>query len=104
MKFVAIIISIFIFYMVSVPCVDEVIHIEKSILAKSTPQGNPCSPSEHDACTPFCVCSCCGVVVVIANIYFDSQPIFAFKTVFLSFNKTFTSNFFQSFWQPPKLS
>jgi len=99
MKFVAILFSIFIFYMVSVPCVDELFHE-----VKSSSQENPCNHGDHDACTPFCVCSCCGIVVVVSNITFDSQPDFIIETEFLSSNKDITSHFLQSFWQPPKLS
>lgn len=89
--------------MVSVPCVDEIIHTHKSTLEQSTPQGNPCNHEDHDACTPFCVCSCCGIVVVLANIHFESQPIYSFETEFLTHYKETTSSFHQSFWQPPKL-
>ncbi len=103
MKIIAIIFSVFILYLVSVPCVDEIIHIEKSTLENSTPQGSPCNHKDHDACTPFCVCACCGVVVVLANAHFNTQPVYVFETEFLSIYKEITSSFSQSFWQPPKL-
>ena len=103
MKFIAVIYSVFILYLVTVPCADEVIHIEKSKLEQSTPQGKPCNHTEQDGCSPFCVCACCGVVVVMNFINYDCQPNSFIKTEFLSFYKDFTSSFFQSFWQPPKL-
>jgi hypothetical protein len=87
-----------------VPCVDEIVHVEKSTLEQSTSQGKPCNHEDHDACTPFCVCSCCGIVVVLSNIIFDSQPNYITETEFLSSYKASTSSFTQSFWQPPKLS
>jgi len=103
MKFIAVIYSVFILYLVAVPCADEVIHIEKSKLEQSSPQGKPCNHSEQDGCSPFCVCSCCGVVVVMSFVNFDCQPNAIIKTEFLSFYKDSASTFFQSFWQPPKL-
>lgn len=103
MKFVAIILSIFIVYLVSVPCVDEIDHASKSVIEHSTPQGSPCNHNDHDACTPFCVCSCCGVVVVISLVHFDSLPYMMLQAVINSIQKELFSNFFQSFWQPPKL-
>jgi hypothetical protein len=102
MKIFTILCSFFIFYLVTIPCVDEIIHIEKSMLENTTPQGHSCNHEDQDSCSPFCVCSCCGIVVVLTNIIFDSQPVFIQETEFLSIYTETSSNFFQSFWQPPK--
>lgn len=103
MKFIAIVYSFLILYLVTVPCVDEIVHIEKSLLEQSTPQGHPCNHDDHDACSPFCVCSCCGIVVILTDFVFFSQPVYIFKSEILSFYKEINSTFIQSFWQPPKL-
>lgn len=99
----ALILSFLTIYLVSLPCADEIVHVEKSKLEQSNPQGKPCNHSEQDGCSPFCVCACCGVVVVMSFVNFDCQPNAIVKTEFLSFYKDFASSFFQSFWQPPKL-
>jgi hypothetical protein len=103
MKFFAIILSFTIFYLVSIPCVDEIIHSNKSAIEHTSPQENPCNHSDHDACSPFCVCSCCGVVVVMSFIYFDSIPYLILQAIINPIQKSLYSSFYQSFWQPPKL-
>jgi len=64
MKFIAIIFSVYIVYLVTVPCIDAVFHATDSVIEHTSHQGNACNHGGSDACSPFCVCSCCGVVVV----------------------------------------
>ncbi len=59
-----------------------------------------------DACTPFCVCSCCSIAV-------DIPPKLFFKVEYLppilsklqtSFSDFIPSSFHTSIWQPPRFS
>jgi len=76
---------------------------KKETTAKSAGHSHETS---EDLCSPFCVCSCCGVQIL--NF---AQPVaFAFRialpsiqTPIPSYKSTFISGYFGSVWQPPQI-
>ncbi len=104
MKYIAILISGYVLYMVSLPCADEIVHHNIFRLEQSSPQGKPCADNDLDGCSPFCVCACCGVIVdpVVDQIAF--QPYYFIQSEYFILNTDFTSDYFNFFWQPPKIA
>lgn len=57
---------------------------------------------EDEACSPFCVCSCCSNVVVTTIAYtFTLSPVIGERSVLPA--PRFTSAERASVWQPPKI-
>ncbi len=103
MKYIAFILSLYIFCLVSAPCVDDALHCGNQVCGQSSSQ-NQDSHSDHtDACSPFCVCSCCGVPVTIAPGTFIGQPFVSFQRPIHPESSTLVSFFAMTFWQPPKI-
>jgi hypothetical protein len=104
MKYLSLIFSIYILYLVSVPCVDDPLHICSKISEQTSDQAPISHPDHADACSPFCVCSCCNVMVTISPVTIINQPYFSFQRSLVPESSTFISSFSLTFWQPPKLS
>jgi len=89
-----------------VPCTDGMpqssnySHVEFSITEHDH------NHSDHqDDCTPFCVCACCGSIIILATV----QPMVESKSEISTdylFNYTFEYSFDYSdgVWHPPSLS
>ncbi|OXB10217.1 hypothetical protein B0A81_04205 [Flavobacterium plurextorum] len=61
--------------------------------------------NKRDLCSPFCICSCCGLQMVSLSQTFIDFPI-PFKGIKIqlpTYKSIFASNFFGSIWQPPQL-
>ena len=61
---------------------------------------------QNDLCSPFCVCSCCGVQVLsyAAVTHFDFAVLAAIiKRPLPDYTSVLTSNFYGSIWQPPQI-
>ena len=104
MKVFSIFLGIYILFMVSLPCVDDIrgcAKIEHSIEAGQT--GHHQS-SHGDACSPFCVCSCCSVTVDIPSDVFEAEPLSTIEFKVISFYQERHSFYFHHIWQPPKLA
>lgn len=93
------------------PCADmyakDIINI-KEYSTKITHQDSHEHNQTQDLCTPFCLCSCCGMVsgaILLWNVFdigkaktFDlSKPKIFFKSVFIP-------HYFGEIWQPPKIN
>ena len=64
------------------------------------------SHSDADYCSPLCTCNCCGQPLVfnLKSISLKSLKPVASTQKIIAYRKHFTSDFFQSIWQPPKLN
>lgn len=103
MRYFAFLFSIYILCLVSAPCVDDTLHLSNGVPGESSGQV-PISHSDHtDACSPFCVCSCCNVMVTISPDITISQPFFSVQRSFIAEPSSFISSFSHTFWQPPKI-
>ncbi|NJK98905.1 MAG: hypothetical protein HC905_31910 [Bacteroidales bacterium] len=101
MRLIGFIFSVYILYLVSLPCVDGDLHSCKVSHEQSTENN---TPSEHtDTCSPFCVCSCCNVQVVLNAFIFETSPSLVYQIVH-SGNFEGNEFLFAAFvWQPPKV-
>ncbi|MBI5538644.1 MAG: hypothetical protein HY951_01185 [Bacteroidia bacterium] len=102
LKFLTIILSIYIVGLTLIPCVDN--HRSNDIqLTHLCKQTNDSHSSDVDLCSPFCTCSCCGSSIsFVYQIFF--KPISVKPSALEYFFRVpFLSEFSLSFWQPPKI-
>ncbi|SDK17063.1 DUF6660 family protein [Flavobacterium noncentrifugens] len=106
MKWIAILLSLYISLLACKPCADgeTISGNSQSIALKKATHSHE---NQEDSCSPFCICSCCGV-----QIFHFAQPVvYHFATVLpviktqIPFYKTsFISGYFGSVWQPPQIA
>lgn len=103
MRFLASILIIYMLYMLSTPCVDAALSYNNLFSSNTSQHDQTDGHKTHDACSPFCVCSCCSIAVVLTNYHFDSKPFLAYQESDFPIDLSFISLFIQSIWQPPQL-
>ncbi|KAB2912960.1 MAG: DUF6660 family protein [Bacteroidota bacterium] len=105
MKYVLIILSIYLFSLSCIPCSDNK---ECDIIVSSLQNIGGMEHDEHnhtsESCTPFCTCSCCSTVApcnTIARFQFvqNTTP----DIVYPVLGDNFYSQYFNTIWQPPKI-
>ncbi|SPE76491.1 hypothetical protein FLACOL_00472 [Flavobacterium columnare] len=87
--------------------IEHDIAIAKS--AQSDLQNKKHSHSDDDdLCSPFCVCNCCGIQVLVYQsiISYDFEVFSAINTENKEslYKSIFYTNFYNSIWQPPKIA
>jgi hypothetical protein len=99
MRFVIVLLSVYILSIAAVPCCFEGMHRHSTELASTE---NDAHSDDAGLCSPFCVCNACGgcSIFVAACNYFP-EPLFStdycpFFSVFYSFS------WLKGIWQPPK--
>ncbi|MES2545498.1 MAG: DUF6660 family protein [Bacteroidota bacterium] len=108
MKFITIILSLYIFILSAIPCVDiESDTVSHSKVKFSSEKENHSHDKENDLCSPFCVCNCCGQQI----LNFSQEITFEFRkisteitTQIPTYKSLLTSNFYGSIWQPPQIA
>ena len=108
MKFLQIILAIYLVALSCFPCADvEVNSLTHSSQEIAADHGNHSHDKENDLCPPFCVCTCCGQQI----FNFSQEITFEFRNISLeiaaqipSCKSTLTSHFFGSIWQPPQIA
>ena len=106
MRLITFIMSFFIFTLSLLPCTDHQEESERHTTELSGRDHHD-EHGEKDSCTPLCYCSCCGCggyVVSIPELHFTSIKIKILPVIVPDYYTDFTSTYFYSFWQPPKLS
>lgn len=105
-KFFITIFSIYITVLAIMPCTDAATCEKEVHTENATAHQHNHREDDTDSCSPFCVCSCCGVV----GIYFSSPQLFFTKTktihssvLVATYNSEFISSYYYTFWQPPKI-
>ncbi len=104
MRIFTFIFSLFILVLSIVPCSDDENCNEANIELSSDHADHD---HEEDSCTPFCTCSCCscaGFVFLALKFHVTLQEAKILSPAVTINNSDFISNYFNSFWQPPKLS
>ena len=104
MKVLCILLSIYVLYMVSLPCVDEAIDFTKPFAELSGGQNHHNNTHHVDDCSPFCVCACCSVSVDLTVFIFESNPVRHIQSQLIPCYTESISSFFPPIWQPPKIS
>ncbi|NWJ52115.1 MAG: hypothetical protein HXX14_14765 [Bacteroidetes bacterium] len=104
MKIFSILMSIYILFMVSLPCVDDIQGCAKIDHKIEVGQTTHHHNSHGDSCSPFCVCSCCSVTVDMAYYVFEANPLKTIEFKVIPFYQERFSTYFNHIWQPPKLA
>jgi hypothetical protein len=106
-KFLYVILSLYLVLLSSLPCADvEVNTSAYTEMASTSNQDEHSHDKEDDLCSPFCICNCCGsqithyLQVVMIDFPILSKPI---KTQLPTYKFLFASNFYGSIWQPPQI-
>lgn len=107
-RFLAIILSILLLSLATVPCSDDIISYEFKLSDSTTTVQSNCSTTEHhDACSPFCVCNCCKTLTVSSLKKIDLPEIFVepfFDGSYPALEEQLRSKMVIDIWQPPRLS
>lgn len=107
MKWIPVILSIYLITLSSIPCADLEVYSGIHKTAQFSSEENHSHDKQNDLCSPFCTCNCCGSQVLSyqANIVFDFPVISSVITISLpTYKSVFASNFFGSIWQPPQIA
>ena len=86
------------------PCADEGAVTEGKAgveLAQTMPQNDP--GDHNDACSPFCICSCCSGFSVTARMPVAFTVSSFFQTAFTSYIGDRLYTVALPIWQPPRL-
>jgi hypothetical protein len=99
MKYLVLILSLYIFVLTSSPCVDE----PAGAYANKTEQSNNQEKSNHH-CSPFCTCQCCASPVVFQEFKVSFSYVEFAEKPLSFYSSSYISTLFISIWQPPKIS
>ncbi|PIF62828.1 MULTISPECIES: DUF6660 family protein [unclassified Flavobacterium] len=97
--------SIIIVVLSCMPCADKEqgVSSEKVTITNSSKQHQ-----EKEACSPLCVCNCCGCQGFAYNSTMFNFNFIAVKNIIdkklPNYKSILTSNFFGSIWQPPQIN
>ncbi|WP_243854605.1 DUF6660 family protein [Flavobacterium sp. 270] len=106
MKWITIILSIYLIALSNMPCADmevnSIVHQKAQFSSDSHSHDK-----ENDLCSPFCACNCCGAQILsyqsTNNITFPVVYT-AITAVVPNYKSVFISNFYGSIWQPPQIA
>ncbi|MFH6943414.1 DUF6660 family protein [Flavobacterium sp.] len=106
MKLTNTILSIILLVLSCMPCADMKAAVSRTVTESSFSHDDDHSHNNKlDLCSPFCICSCCGLQMVNLSQVLIDFPI-PFKRINIqlpTYKSIFTSNFFGSIWQPPQI-
>jgi hypothetical protein len=90
------------------PCTDNVEIAIQNKNSKTIINSSQQSDEQHDhnTCTPFCQCACCGVSIVIQDFCFwkpKPNVYFYFTLAKTFYAKQNIEEVYINIWQPPKL-
>ena len=107
MKIFSYILSIYLVVLSCLPCADvEASNFTHNLSTIETNSDNHSHDQENDACSPFCICNCCGqsVLSYLPTVVFNFQTSIEEIETLNSFYKSISySNFYGSIWQPPQI-
>mgnify|MGYP006171204831 CR=1 FL=1 len=107
MKWIAIVMSIYLMALSNMPCADMEVNSAMHKTAQFASEDNHSHDKDNDLCSPFCACNCCGAQVLSyqSAVSFDFPVAYNLILKSLpSYNSVFTSNFYGSIWQPPQIA
>jgi hypothetical protein len=103
MKIFALLLSVYVLFLVSLPCKDGENCTYDVHTGTVHHHDEPGSQELPDGCSPFCVCSCCSVTVILTDFHFKSLLTFIPVEVNIPLKQDLHSHYFQHIWQPPKI-
>ncbi len=89
------------------PCTDGISQIETHTSSEVSVSDNhhDHSHNEEDGCTPFCVCACCGTIVVMPSIFqIGMRRIDLTSTYQFSYTFDYSFDYNEGIWHPPAIS
>lgn len=107
-KFLWLLFSIYLLSISVLPCTDDIECHEKASTTY-TSSNEPHQNHHHDTeqCTPFCSCSCCGVVTISHKlVYFDVVEKVGYplpSKTFSTYSSAYLQGFLSNIWHPPKV-
>ena len=107
MKWIAIILSIYLMALSNMPCADMEVNSAMHKTAQFSSENNHTHDKDNDLCSPFCACNCCGAQVLSYQtaVTFEFPAASSIISIPLpNYNSVFASNFYGSIWQPPQIA
>lgn len=107
MRWLTYILPLYILVLGVMPCTDQLTTQIPTDMEHSESEPQNHGHREHDTCTPFCSCSCCGAH--ISQVPFFSyenpeQPLIYQLTVLAFTKHSPVSEYKGSIWQPPRIA
>ena len=103
MKLLASILSVYFLLLTVTPCVDlpndNCSH--RTMLSQYSDHHNQ---GDVDLCSPFCTCNCCSSPITYSAEILNVKCLVFSQTQHSEYTLAYLSLFFDSIWQPPKLS
>ena len=110
MRFLSLILSAYMLVLSLAPCTDGVQHdhIQSACDSEILVDSNSHSDHNHDhqdTCPPFCVCACCGSIVIIPSqiVYKELANQICSSSIY-GYLSNYSFEFQSSVWHPPILS
>jgi hypothetical protein len=105
-KMLVYILSLSLFFLSCFPCLeDDCREYGKDEVFSYTSNNEETPYKKPEACTPFCIDSCCSIHVICHAVHDVSLSRVEYQTTTSQYLKdTFSSFRFTSIWQPPKAS
>jgi len=103
-RLVTFLLAAYVLVLTLAPCVDNSTAScskQQVIAGQAATDGHT---DHHDACSPFCTCSCCNVAMEVAFPYFITVENLRAQKLIFTFTPHFISCFSHTIWEPPKLS
>jgi hypothetical protein len=102
MKGLIVIFALYLITLNILPCVDAGQHACVSPLQTASGHNHQ-DDDKSDACSPFCVCSCCNIIVMVSGFNFDGKPEKIDSVTIFPQYQDFNPTYFSNVWQPPKI-
>ena len=106
MKWIAILLSIYLMALSNMPCADMEVDSAMHTTAHFSSEESHSHDKDNDLCSPFCACNCCGAQVLsyqIAEVIDFPIAFSMISKIVPTYNSVFASNFYGSIWQPPQI-
>lgn len=101
MKYIAVILSVYVMVLTAMPCSDNHSANSRSVTYELSQQ-NHSQANDLDLCSPFCFCHCCQTLS-FPSFYDGLLSNIELLTLNFPFRESRFSNPFSSIWQPPKI-
>jgi len=103
MKFMAYILSIYIFSLLTYPCQDAICNTHLCKIEKSTDHNKSHDEQKCHGCSPFCVCCCCHANT-LTSIKTDLKIVGTTPILYIvEYNESFLKEINNAIWEPPKV-
>lgn len=103
MKVLAIILSIYVVLLATMPCCVFDNCPDDKNMAEQSSQHDQGDEDGCGTCSPFFNCSSCNSPCITANILFDYSPVFLNETTGVELRSATPIRFPGKIWQPPKI-